>query len=330
MVPPYAVRRLLLPLLLALELAVLALLAVTLVAGVISVPLDRRARLVRISLMGSAYLILEWIGLALLAGLWVLRPLWGRARAERAEVAVVGWVLGRVLGAARRIVRFSVALDEPAAAGPFGDPDPVLVLARHGGIGDSFALVWLLAERYGRRPRVVLKQVLRWDPLIDVALSRTGACFLPPSANGAERLGDRVGDLADGLAPGEALLLFPEGGNWTPRRRLRAIGRLWAARRPADARTAALLDHVLPPRAGGVLACLETRPDIPVVIVAHTGLDKITSARQLWRSVPFSRAMEIRWWLPPHPPYGEADRLAWLTAEWAVIDEWIDSRNTNN
>lgn len=330
MVPPYAARRLLLPLFLALELAVLALLVLAVAVGILSAPFDRRIRLVRLGLMGGAYLLLEWVGLALLAGLWVLRPLRGRDRTQPAEVAVVGWLLGRVLGAARRTVRFSVRLDEPAAPGPFGDPDPVLVLARHGGIGDSFALVWLLAERYRRRPRVVLKQVLQWDPLIDVALSRMGACFLPPSTAGAGRLGDRVGELAEGLAPGEALLLFPEGGNWTPRRRLRAIGRLWAARRPAEARTAALLDHVLPPRAGGVLSCLETRPEIPVVIVAHTGLDKITSAGQLWRSVPFSRAMEVRWWPPAHPPYGEADRLAWLTAEWAVIDQWIDSRITNN
>lgn len=330
MIPPYAVRRLLLPVLLAMELAVLALLVVTLVAGVISAPLDRRVRLARLSLMGGAYLILEWVGLAALAALWALRPLRRRVRAERAEVAVVGWLLGRVLAAARRTVRFSVQLDEPAVPGPFGDPDPVLVLARHGGIGDSFALVWLLAERYRRRPRVVLKQLLQWDPLIDVALSRMGACFLPPSASGTERLVDRVGELAEGLAPGEALLLFPEGGNWTPRRRLRAIGRLWAARRPAEARTAALLDHVLPPRAGGVLACLQARPDIPVVIVAHTGLDKITSARQLWRSVPFSRAMQVRWWPPAQPPYGEAERLAWLSTEWAVIDQWIDARNTDD
>lgn len=330
MVPPYAARRLLLPLFVALELVVLAVLVLTVAVGVLSAPFDRRVRLARLALMGGAYLVLEWVGLALLAGLWVLRPLRGRDRTRRAEVAVVGWLLGRVLGAARRTVHFSVSLDEPAAPGPFGEPDPVLVLARHGGIGDSFALVWLLAGRYRRRPRVVLKQVLRWDPLIDVALSRMGACFLPPSSDGAGNLGERVGELAEGLTPGEALLLFPEGGNWTPRRRLRAIGRLWAARRPAEARTAALLDHVLPPRVGGVLSCLETRPEIPVVIVAHTGLDKITSAGQLWRSVPFSRAMEVRWWPPAHPPYGEADRLAWLTAEWAVIDQWIDSRNTNN
>lgn len=325
--PPYLLRRILLPLILAAEAALLALLCATAVVGLVTFPLDRRLRACRLAVMGVAYIALEWAALILLLGVWLGRPFGGRRRYDRANVAVVGWALGLVLGSARRTVGLRICVDQVREPGALGEPGPVLVLARHGGIGDSFALVWLLTARYRRRPRVVLRQVLLWEPLIDVALSRVGACFLPPAAGG-ERLEDRVAGLAAGLEAGDALLLFPEGANWTPHRRLRAIGRLWASRRPAAARAASLMDHVLPPRTGGVLACLEVRPDVPVVVVAHTGLDKIVSAGQLWASVPFDRPMEIRSWPPACPPADPADRIEWLTTEWAVIDQWIDSRHS--
>lgn len=327
MAPPYAVRRLLLPLILAVEAAVAVLLLCVGLVGLLAAPLDRRLRAPRLAAMGMSYIAVEWAGLAALLAVWLAGPFRGRAWRDRADLAVTGWALGRVLAAAGATVGFSMQVDEPDVPGPFAESDPVLVLARHGGIGDSFALVWLLASRYRRRPRVVLKQVLQWEPLIDVALSRMGACFLPPSANPAERLESRVAALAGDLAPGQALLIFPEGGNWTPSRRTRAIRRLWASRKTAAARAAALMDHVLPPRAGGVLACLDTRPEIPVVVVAHTGLDKITTAGALWAAIPFTTAMTIRWWPPAHPPYGDGERIEWLTTEWAVIDQWIDARS---
>ena len=52
--------------------------------------------------------------------------------------------------------------EPPGPLGPAGlDGGPLLVLARHAGPGDSFALVDLLLSRYGRRPRIVLKEDLR-------------------------------------------------------------------------------------------------------------------------------------------------------------------------
>jgi 1-acyl-sn-glycerol-3-phosphate acyltransferase len=212
-------------------------------------------------------------------------------------------------------------------AWPWSDTEPVLALARHGGIGDSFTLVWLLAGRYGRRPRIVLKDILLWEPLIDVALTRMGACFLPPAGRREQALETRVAAIAADLRPGDALLLFPEGGNWTPRRRHAAMARLWAARKPQAARQAALFEHVLPPRAGGVLACLDVIPDIPVVVMAHTGLDKVTTAGELWGALPFQAEMSIRWWPAAPAPATEDDRLAWLTREWAVVDQWIDAHH---
>lgn len=336
---PRFARRLFLPLTIAAEAGLLGLVAAAGVIGLLISPLDRRLRLLRLALMGGAYIVIEWAGLAWLLWIWMMRPLRGPGWWDTSNVEAVGRVLGAILGVAKRTVGLRVEIDQPCRPGPFQEPDPVLVLARHGGIGDSFVLVWLLASLHRRRPRVVLKRILQWEPLIDVALTRMGACFLPPNRvrhpatrptgpDHGERLDARVAALAEDLRPGDALLLFPEGGNWTPRRRIRAIRKLWASRKQTAARAAALMDHVLPPRAGGVLACLEARPEIPVVVVAHTGLDKITTPGQLWSAVPFSVPMSLRWWPPTHPPYGKEERIHWLTTEWAVIDQWIDTRES--
>lgn len=322
------------PVWLAVELALLALLLPVALLGVLSGVVDRRLRLLRLAAMGIAYISLELCTLALFAGVWLWRPVRGRAWWDETNVRLVAWALGRVLGAARRTVGFRISLQEPpegsASIELLGGTEPVLVLARHGGIGDSFSLVWLLAARYHRRPRIVVKNLLLWDPLLDVALTRMKACFLPPSARRGEGLDARVGALSSSLTEGEALLLFPEGGNWTPRRRLRAIARLWASGKPAAVRAAALMEHVLPPRTGGVMACLDACPDLPVVVVAHTGLDRITTAGAVWRSLPFTTAMSTRWWLASPPPAGEVERLAWLTTEWAVVDQWIDAQRTGD
>ncbi|MDA8045858.1 MAG: 1-acyl-sn-glycerol-3-phosphate acyltransferase [Actinomycetota bacterium] len=326
MAPPRAVRRALMPVVVALELAALALMMPLAVVGILTAPLDRRRRILRLAAMGGAYLSVELVALGLLLGTWVRRPVRDAAVTRDDEVRILGWALDRILAAARRTVGLRIALPPVPPGSVLDGRDPVLVLARHGGVGDSYTLVWLLAARFGRCPRVVLKRVLLWEPLIDVALSRLGACFLPPSTRAGPGRQARVGALAADLRPGDALLLFPEGGNWTPHRRLAGLARQWAARKPEAVRAAALMEHVLLPRLGGVTACLEARPALPVVVVAHTGLDTITSARGLWRALPFSAPMAIRWWPAAAPPPDGDERLAWLTTEWAVVDQWIDAR----
>jgi hypothetical protein len=106
---------------------------------------------------------------------------------------------------------------------------------------------------------------------------------------------------------------------------MRAINRLRRDHRSEAARTASLMTNVLPPRPGGVLACLAARPDLPVVVVAHAGLDRVVSARQGWDQLPITTPMKIRVWPTAEVPPGEEAQLAWLTLEWAVVDEWVDT-----
>ncbi|MGH3275848.1 MAG: 1-acyl-sn-glycerol-3-phosphate acyltransferase, partial [Streptosporangiaceae bacterium] len=250
------------------------------------------------------------------------------------HAGLLRWVLSRLRRAAGALLGFRVLLEEPPGEG-WLDGGPLLLLARHAGPGDSFALVELLLSRYQRTPRIVLKDTLRWDPGVDVILSRLGACFLPPSAGAGEALPERLAGMAAGLRGSDAMLIFPEGGNWTPHRYQRAIDRL--RRRGHHDRQAAadaeLNPHVLPPRPAGVLAILAARPDVGIVVIAHTGLDYLVTPGQLWQALPLrDRPMTVRWWyVPPGTvPHDQAAQYRWLRVQWTLVDSWIGARKAQS
>jgi 1-acyl-sn-glycerol-3-phosphate acyltransferase len=333
--PPRPLRRVVIDpawVLLAAPLA--AVLSVVAFAGLAVMPLSRTRRVPRLACYAALYLLVDAGIIVACAVLWLWYlargymsasrrgPAWAGAHQEMLRIA-----LRLLVSASRPLLGFEVQLEEaPEAASLAGRP--LLVLARHGGPGDSFAIAELLLSRYGRRPVIVLKESLRWDPGLDVLLSRMPCCFLPPRATGEDRAGS-IGELAAGLAETDAMLIFPEGGNWTPRRHLRALNRLRARGRRAEAERAAANPHVLPPQPAGVQACLAARPELGVLIVAHTGLEDLVSPALVWQALPVAgRPMVMRWWRPPPVTApATATRLgAWLEVQWAIVDSWIDAR----
>jgi len=323
------VRRLLLPIILIVLLLLAVVLTFTTVIGAAMAPFTSRRRVLRLSAFALSYVGVELASLATAACLWLRHA--GLRRHDRqqswvtANERLLHWALGRVLLAGRRCLGFHVTVVASSDRSPLSGADPLLVLARHGGPGDSFALVHLLMTRYHRGVRIVLKDVLQFDPLIDVLLNRLGCCFLSSPSGDVGDMIALVSAMAQRLGPGEALLLFPEGGNWTPRRHQRAIRRLRRDQKADAARAATLMTNVLPPRPGGVLACLEARPDLRVVVVAHAGLDRVVSAGQAWNQLPIRTPMMVRAWPTADVPSGEEARLAWLTLEWAIVDEWVEA-----
>ena len=300
-------------------------LLVLLAIGLLLSPFGARRRPLRIALFGLSYCAMEFSVLArgaLLSGIRVFDG--DDAKWREANDELLTDALSSVLGAAERWLGFRVEVDVSGGEPRFPRGKPVLVLARHGGPGDSFALVHLLGTRYGRRVRIVAKDLLQLDPAIDLLLSRGGSCFLGgSSATGSNGSADRLGSCARTLRGREALLLFPAGENWTPRRRVRAIRRLWERRRIDAALAAERMSNVLPPRPAGVAAVLAACPGIEVVTTAHGGLDRIVSARDLWNEIPFSTPMRVRFWRASPPP-DEAEAVAgWLTDEWRAVDDWI-------
>lgn len=329
--PPTLVRRAMIDPIwppLATALAVLCLLVATVSA--VAAPLTPRRRLLRLALLGAVYLTLD-AGMVVCCALLCLRHPRGRrgdqARWSRRHHQLLRAALVVLLAAARRLVGFRVEVQEPPDQHRVSG-SPLLVLARHGGPGDSFALVEMLMSRYRRRLAIVLTERLRWDPGLDIVLSRLQSCFVRPGHRDA--ILARLTRLAQDMTADDAILLFPEGGNWTPGRHSRAIARLTVAGRRRAAAAAASNPNVLPPHPGGVLACLAGRPDLNVAVVAHTGLEHLVSPLSIWRALPVREPMLVRWWyeLAAALPRGASGQRDWLRRQWAMVDAWIGARKT--
>jgi 1-acyl-sn-glycerol-3-phosphate acyltransferase len=300
------------------------LVVVTVVGAPVSLAARGPWRATRLVCFALLYLVVDLAGLLAGAALFLRRPLPGPgARARRATDAFT--VLTRLLAvlrrAAERLFRLDVRLT-PGLPDAGRDADvPLLFLVRHAGLGDSFLLLQILLGEAGLRPHTVLKGILRADPCLDVLLGRVPHRFLPPARGTAE---DAVAGLAAGLRPRDALVIFPEGGNFTPGRHRRAVARLLSLGRYRWAARAARLRYVLPPRPGGSLAALAAAPGADVVFVAHAGLDTLASPRAVWSQLPLRRPVRVHWWrvaaadIPP----GDHARGEWLLRQWERIDRW--------
>ena len=227
----------------------------------------------------------------MLFGLWLASGFGWRIRTPYFEgihydlVQGVMWVFFRE---ARRVLNLTIETDGPS---PDAHPGkPILVCCRHAGPGDSFTLIHALMHWYQREPRVVLKDTLAWDPMIDVVLNRIPARFITPNPKAGEDLESQIAALATGLDENDAFVIFPEGGNFTPQRRQRGIDRLRKLGMEKMARRAEAMTNVLAPRPGGFIAALDAAPDADVVLVAHTGLDHMLTVGDVWRELPDGQA----------------------------------------
>jgi 1-acyl-sn-glycerol-3-phosphate acyltransferase len=328
-VPPYWVRRgfhLLWPVTVV---VLIVLLLPFYVAGAVIAIFPGRRRLLRLVSFAMAYLATD---LGILLGcwwLWLRQPLPSRDVTVWRErhTALLRRALRVLAKASRSMVGFRVVVD----AGPLPQPHrPLLILGRHAGPGDSFTLVNLILTTFGRRPKVVLKAAMQWDPGIDVLLNRLDCYFLPSTTGAGDDRVEHVARLAASLAADEALLIFPEGGNWTPKRQERAVRYLLRTGQYERAREAQEEEHVLPPRPGGVLAALSARPDLDVVVLAHAGLDLLVSPADVWEAIPVvHRPMSIHWWVAEAGtiPADRTGILTWMDDTWAEVDGWVEAEH---
>ncbi|MFC1429237.1 1-acyl-sn-glycerol-3-phosphate acyltransferase [Streptacidiphilus sp. N1-3] len=318
------------PLLAALTGPALALLLLSALTSPLTLVVGRRRRLLRFSAYFLLYLLTDLTGVVAACWIWLrCLPLPAASRDARLQTLSYA-LLARMLGFLRSSAGpvFGLRTTVHPAIPPRGEqpPVPLLVFARHAGPGDSFLLVHALLCEAGLRPQVVLKQFLQWDPSLDILINRVPHCFVPPGGGGAETARE-IGALAANLSPGQVVVLFPEGGNFTPQRRRRAIAwlrRTGQFRRAARAQRA---QHVLPPRMPGSLALLDgaATAQADVVFVAHTGLDRMDSPASIWHGVPLREPLRAGWWRVPAPdvPAGSGAREEWLTDQWSQVDAWI-------
>jgi hypothetical protein len=64
--------------------------------------------------------------------------------------------------------------------------------------------------------------------------------------------------------------------------------------------------------------------------VAHTGLDHLLTARDVWRELPMDKQIVMRWWQVPREeiPAGRDERIEWLFGWWERIDAWIEEQRS--
>jgi 1-acyl-sn-glycerol-3-phosphate acyltransferase len=331
----WALRRLVIaPLVVALVVLLWITLPLWLIAAVAASPiLPGRLRPMRVMWVAIVYLTCEALLLLVMLGLWVASGFGWKLRTPYFQgihydlVQGTMWVFFRE---ARRVLRLTIATEGPA---PNAHPGrPILVCCRHAGPGDSFVLIHTLMAWYDREPRVVLKDTLAWDPAIDVLLNRIPARFITPNPAEGARLEDQIATLATDLDENDAFVIFPEGGNFTPARRERAIDRLRKLGMERMAQRAEQMIHVLAPRPGGFLAALDAAPEADVVLVAHTGLDHLVTVGDIWRELPMDKRIVMRWWQVPRSeiPQERDERIDWLFARWEQIDAWIEQNRPDD
>jgi len=337
MLPPRLIRRLVLaPLAIVVAIAVAVLfplLAVlTWIVGLLRRPGTGRNRPLRLLFFALVWLFADTSALFMCLGLWIASGFGGRLRTETRHYAIMRWFLDLVYGAATRAFGLRVEIDEPElteAEQAARLARPVIVLSRHAGPGDSFLLVHHLLSVYGRRPRVVMKASLQLDPGVDVVANRLPNVFIQHARTGERLFVDQIERLARGLDAAGALVIFPEGGNWTPNRWERGILRLEQLGRRDLAARAREMPNLLAPRSGGAFTAIDACPAADVIFVAHAGLDRLVSVGDVWRNLPVNRTIRAKWWrVPADQVPRDADhdaQLLWLYDWWKRIDAWISA-----
>ncbi len=330
-----------------------------LVALAVTSRVPGRLRIPRILWLVTVYLLWDGVILVVLFVLWVASGFGWRIHTpafEQAHYRVLArglQALFRVFGSVLRLEIVLIGSDpaSDSASDTGSDPDPeaaradfgaafagstpLLVASRHAGPGDSFILIHTLVNEVARRPRIVLKDTLQWDPAIDVMLSRIPARFISPTgfgpkAAGGADVGSAIRDLATGMGPQDAFVIFPEGGNVTSARRRSRIERLERSGRTELAERAEAMSHVMAPQPGGVYAALDAAPDADVVLIGHTDLDRLVTIGDIWRELPMDKRITMRAWRVPRAEV-PADRDAqaeWLFTWFERIDRWIDEHRS--
>jgi 1-acyl-sn-glycerol-3-phosphate acyltransferase len=248
-------------------------------------------------------------------------------RNHAAHHRLLRWFVGGVYDVATRAARVELTVVESDAAESLLSrrERPLLVFSTHSGEGDSPLVLHQLVCRHERRPRIVLHEALRMDPLIDLLGSRLPNRFVDPRGGDTEV---EIAAMSRGLGAEDAVLIFPEGGNFTAERRARGIQRLEQAGHHEEAAWARGMRHLQAPRPGGALAALESAPEADIVFAAHVGFPR--SFGEVWRLLPADQRVELRLWhaAAADVPAGREERIDWLFGWWCTLDAWVDERVT--
>ena len=329
-VPPLIVRRLALaPLVAALDLAILALSPLLLLVAALLSPVFGGTRPLRITVIAVVFAARHLEALLTLLRLWLRSGAGRRLGSEEMQAAHYEVMRRFVDGVNQTIIRQAraeVVIDETEAAYRALDTAsgrPIVLLSRHAGEGDTLLVIHELLSRHGRRPRIVMHEALRLDPLIDLLGGRLPNRFVDPRGGDTEV---EIAAMARELDDRSALVIFPEGANFTEERRLRGIERLQQRGHARHVEAAEAMRHVSAPRPGGALAAIDAAPGADVVIMGHVGFPN--GLGEVWRLLPEHQPIEVKLWHEPAEaiPADHEERIDWLFERWRRLDAWVEER----
>ena len=299
-----------------------------LVLGVVTSAVTRRPQPLILTRLVIRYFAVELLVLVGCALLWLASGFglaMGTSRFQSLHYRLLGFFVDGLAEHVLTLLDIGVEPSpSPQAEAALATNQPLLYFSRHAGPADTVLLVHLLVERYRRRPSVVFKDTLALDPCVDLIGHRLPHAVL--DLRDPEECEAQIERVTSRLTPRGVLLLFPEGGNFTPERRRLSLQKLWRRGKKREAATGGAMTHVLPPHPAGALAALRANPDAGVVFGAHTGLGTAAFPREIWRHTPIGATLKTRMWLvsADERPTDPDEQVEWLYDWWKRIDEWVD------
>ena len=276
----------------------------------------RRLPTMRLLAFGLLWAWNELAGVTALFGIWLI----GRGRNRAAHYAVQAWWCRNIIVALRITVglRVEVIGAEHAARGPY------VVLARHASLADSIISCFVVNNTMGLNPRYVLKSDLQNVPCLDILGHRTPNCFVNRGTGNVQAELEALSSMMEGLAEGDAAVIFPEGSRANPAKQERELGRL-AERHPERHSRLSGLRRLLPPKPAGAGALLAAAPHADVVTVWHEGLDGLDTFPGMLEALS-ERSVRAHVVVTFHPrsevPSGPAFE-EWIDRRWVEMDDAV-------
>ncbi len=228
------------------------------------------------------------------------------------------WGLTLFKGAVRIFgIRVTVENAELAEGGP------VLVFPRHVSPVDNLLPLYLVSGPHDILLRWVINRWLQRDPCIDIVGHRLPNLFVSTARKRGGESSD-VAKLGEGLGPGDGVLIFPEGALYTRERREHVL-QVLEAQDPVLHARALRIQHMLPPRLGGVLGLLDSAEGADVLFVGHYGLEGARKYTSIAWGALVHTELRIKLWRVPAadiPTTPEA-RTDWLFEWWETMDRWV-------
>jgi 1-acyl-sn-glycerol-3-phosphate acyltransferase len=291
---------------------------------VVDVVVRRRFGLTRTALFLLCFLWCEVLGIASALVLWVAyigrsgdndRRAFVRANSRFQAI----WVQ-TIFSASRFLFQMRITVDGIA---PAPGKRAQLVFVRHASTVDTALPIVLLSYPLRYQLRFVLKRELLLDPCVDIVGQRIPNRFVSRGDRTVDEV-ERVVGLYEDLGPDDAIIIFPEGTRFSPRKRRDLLAQLATRGASPALALAESLKFTLSPLRKGALALLEKNPGCDLLVIAHRGLEGATSFAAFTNGSLVGMDVGIRIF---HVPFEELPKDAesqkeLLTKLWREVDRF--------